>query len=151
MRAITTYLVAFFLVTWLHPAGSQPADPDAAAAVAAVERFHGALRAGDTAAAAALLAPDAVVLEGGDLESRRHYLAHHLAEDIKFARGTASKRENVNVSVNGEVAWVTSTSTTQGEFQGKPVSLAGAELVVLSRSSAGWLIRAIHWSSHKKR
>ena len=90
-----------------------------------------------------------MVLEGGERESRQHYLAHHLAEDIKFARSVPLKRENVQVTVAGQVAWVSSTSTIQGQFQGKPINLVGAELVVLSRAGNEWLIRAIHWSSRK--
>ena len=149
MRAITTWFIAILLSSWLQAASSQSGDVETAAVAAVVERFHAALRAGNAASASVLLAPDAVVLEGGERESRQHYLAHHLAEDIKFARSVPLKRENVQVTVAGQVAWVSSTSTIQGQFQGKPINLVGAELVVLSRAGNEWLIRAIHWSSRK--
>lgn len=90
-------------------------------------------------------------MEGGVREGRQAYIDHHLPEDIAFARAVPSRVGAVEVTVAGDVAWAASTSVTQGSFQGKPVNLAGAELMVLSRAPGGWLIRAIHWSSHKAR
>ena len=54
-------------------------------------------------------------------------------------------------TVAGDAAWVTSTSTTVGSFNGRAVNSTGAELMVLSKDTAGeWRIRAIHWSSHRR-
>ena len=39
----------------------------------------------------------------------------------------------------------------QGQFNGRAVNSTGAELMVLTKSGAGWLIRAIHWSSRNRR
>jgi hypothetical protein len=50
--------------------------------------------------------------------------------------------------MNGDVAWATLTSTTQGEYKGRAIISAGAELMVLTRASGapdGWRIGAIHW------
>jgi hypothetical protein len=98
-----------------------------------------------------LLAPDAVILEGGSRESREEYRTHHLAADIEFVQAVPSKRLAPVVSVSGNAAWVSSTSTTQGTFRGKTVNLEGAELAILSRTDSGWIIRAIHWSSQAVR
>lgn len=130
---------------------SHAAEADEAQAQAAVAAFHAALDAGDADAALRLLAPDAVVMEGGDLETRTHYAAHHLAADIAFARAVQSQRAGVTAKVQGEVAWVSATSTTAGNYKGKPVHLNGAELMVLTKTPTGWLIRAIHWSSHARK
>ena len=119
-----------------------------AAAVAAYDR---ALQAGDSAAALALLAPDVVILESGGMESRQEYRSHHLASDIAFARATRATPGPMQVVVRGDVAWVSSTKTTTGEFRGRPVNSSGAELMVLSREASGWKIRAIHWSSRTRR
>lgn len=127
------------------------AEGEEALVKATVAAFHQALHAGDREAALRLLAPDAVVLEGGDLETRQQYEDHHLAADIQFARATRSTRSAISATVQGDAAWVSSASTTSGTFNGKPINLGGAELMVLTRAPGGWLIRAIHWSSRQRR
>lgn len=123
---------------------------DSAAVVETIERFHRALADGDRAAALALLDAKAIVLESGGSETRAEYEAHHLKSDIDFARAVKSVRAPGAVAVSGDVAWAWSTSTTQGEFRGKPVNSAGAELMVLRRDRDAWRIVAIHWSSRKR-
>jgi ketosteroid isomerase-like protein len=115
-----------------------------------VHQFHAALTRGDAAAALALLATDAVILEAGALESREEYRRQHLAEDMRFAAAVATKVGPVRAVVAGDSAWVTSTSETTGTFDGQPIRSTGAELVVLTRSAEGWRIRAIHWSSRRR-
>lgn len=127
----------------------QGADKDSANVEAAVGAFHAALHEGDVAAVERLLAPDAVILEGGHRESRAEYLSHHLHADIEFAQAVRSETLGVHSTVLGDVAWVSSTSKTSGTFKDTPVHLVGAELVVLSRTGDGWQIRAVHWSSRK--
>ena len=125
------------------------AGPDSTAIVAAVEGFHAALAAGDSVAALSYLAPDAIVVESGGLETRAEYAAHHLGADMAFARGVPSTRQVAAVRQDGDVAWVASTSTSKGTWQDRPVASQGAELIVLTRTPAGWRIRAIHWSSRR--
>jgi ketosteroid isomerase-like protein len=128
------------------------AAPDSMAVVRAVESFRGALARGDSAAALALLAPDVIVLESGDVERLADYRAHHLGADIAFARAVTARHVLVRVTIEGNTAWVTSTSVTRGTFEGRAVNSAGAELIVLSREGPNgpWGIRAIHWSSHRR-
>jgi ketosteroid isomerase-like protein len=124
-------------------------ESEAAAVTATIQGFHAALSEGNSDAAARLLAPDAIILEGGEKETRKAYIEHHLQEDIKFARTVPSTRSKPDISIAGDVAWTTSTSITKGTHHGKALSLVGAELMVLSRTTSGWQIRAIHWSSRK--
>jgi ketosteroid isomerase-like protein len=133
----------------MRPEYAQGASAEAAAVAAAVRDFHAALKAGDAQAAARLLAPDAVILEGGDRESRKEYVDHHLQEDIKFAQSVPARRSKSDVTVSGDTAWAVSTSVMQGTFQSKAIDLVGAELMVLSKTPAGWVIRSIHWSSRR--
>jgi ketosteroid isomerase-like protein len=98
-----------------------------------------------------LLAPDVVVLESGGIETRDEFRAHHLAADIAFAQAVKSERAPMRVTVRGDAAWATSTSTTAGEYRGRQINSAGAELMVLTRTSQGWRISAIHWSSRARR
>lgn len=144
-------LALMLLGLYLPGRGSAQAAPDSAAAVAAVAAFHAALARGDSTTALALLAPDAVILESGDLETREEYRAHHLPADIAFVRAVPSTAESRDVVVSGDVAWVTSTSRSAGTFRDRAVNSLNAELMVLSRDSTGWRIRAIHWSSRTRR
>ena len=144
---LTAWLAAPAAAQHQHHAAS-PAD--SAAVVEVVHRFHGALEQGDSATALALLAEDVEVLESGGVETRAEYRSHHLGADIEFARAVRSERGPVRVRAVGDVAWATSTSTAQGEFRGRPVDSAGAELMVLVRTPDGWRIAAIHWSSRRR-
>ena len=149
--AIACIAVAL-LVSTTAPAvalGTPPTDSADVAAV--VTRFHAALAAGDSAAVLALLADDVVVLESGGVETRDDYRAHHLPADIEFARVVPSQRAPIRVRVRGDVAWASGTSVTQGEFRGRQINSAGAELMVLAREGGTWKIRAIHWSSRARR
>lgn len=132
------------------PGAARGAD-DSAAAAAVVARYHRALEDGDSATALSLLAPDATILESGGLESRDEYRSHHLPGDIEFARAVPSRRGPLHVTIRGDVAWARSTSVTEGQFRGRAINSAGAELMVLSREADGWRIRAIHWSSRTRR
>jgi ketosteroid isomerase-like protein len=115
-----------------------------------VERYHHALAAGDSSAALALLAPEAVVIEGGGLESLQEYRSHHLPSDIAFVRGVKTTRSPVHVTLQGDVAWTNATSATRGTYRGKTVNSTGAESMVLTRGADGWVISAIHWSSRDR-
>lgn len=128
------------------------AGTDSADVAGVVGAYHHALSTGDSAAALALLAPDAVILESGGMETRAEYRNHHLPGDIAFARAVRAERAPVRVAVRGDVAWAWSTSVTQGNYRGRAVNSAGAELMVLTRTNDGrWLISAIHWSSRARR
>jgi ketosteroid isomerase-like protein len=127
------------------------AQSDSAAVAATVDRFHAGVAAGDSTLAISLLAPDVVVLESGGLETRDEFRAHHLAADIAFAQAVKSERGPQRVVVRGDAAWTTSMSTTSGEYRGRQVNSAGAELMVLTRTPQGWRISAIHWSSRSRR
>jgi hypothetical protein len=123
---------------------------DSTAAMRVVSRFHEILKTGDTTGIQALLAPDLRVLEGGTVENRREYLSHHLSEDIEFAKAVNDKHTSVSSMCEGDVAWLVSTSTATGNFNGRPIDSVGAELMVLSRTQKGWKIRVIHWSSARR-
>ena len=148
---MTLRLSALLLAITLSSRPAMAQTADSAHVVATVEAFHAALAGGDSAAALTLLAPDAIVLESGARETRDEYRAHHLPADIEFARTVESIAANMNVTIIGDVAWVSSSSTTRGTFRGRAVDATGAELMVLARSDSVWVIRAIHWSSRARR
>jgi ketosteroid isomerase-like protein len=131
-----------------HDPSHHPSD--SADAVAALHRFHDALEKGDSAAALALLTPDVTILESGGIETWADYRSHHLAADIAYAKAVPSKRTVVSVNVAGAVAWVVSTSISEGQNNGRAVNSAGAELIVLKKVGADWKVSAIHWSSRRR-
>ena len=136
------------------PAGAQQHaghGGDSAAVAGVIAKYHEALASGDSAAALALLADDAVILESGGVETRAEYRSHHLPGDINFAKAIKSQRGPVLVRLHGDVAWASSTSATQGEMNGRTINSVGAELMVLVRTTQGWKISAIHWSSRQRR
>lgn len=128
---------------------SETLSSDAAPITAAIDRFHDALRRGDAKAVMELLASDAIILEGGAIETRSEYESHHLAADMAFAKAVPTTRSHVRVQIDGNTAWLTSASRTEGAFQERPINSRGAELIVLTKGAEGWLIRAIHWSNQK--
>jgi ketosteroid isomerase-like protein len=129
---------------------SAPPPPNEADIQAVVEGFYGAMRKGDTAAAMSLIAPDAVFVESGRLETRAEYESNHLPLDIEFESKVAGKRAPLRVTFEGNTAWVIATTEYQGEFQGGPVDFVSAQLMVLTRDSGNWKIRSIHWSSRRR-
>lgn len=149
---MTNFLLGFALGTiLLQPASSQSTKQDSAAAVAAIDAFHAALRAGDSARVMGLLADGALIIEAGTIETRAEYAAGHLRADIKASQGTPGERTVVSATVVGDVAFVTArtVATTVGA-QSTSIS-ESVELMVVSRTGGVWKIRAIHWSSRRRR
>jgi uncharacterized protein (TIGR02246 family) len=137
------------IATAQHEGHGAPGDSAAVAAV--VVKFHAALAAGDSAAALALLADDATILESGGVETRAEYRSHHLQSDIRYEQAVKIDRGPIHVRIHGDVAWTAATSAAQGEMSGRPVNSRSAELMVLVRSPGGvWTISAIHWSSQRR-
>ena len=145
MKRLATAVV---LVVCLAPGPAAAGDPEDVAAT--LQAFHAALASGDSRAALALLADDAVVAEAGALETLAQYRDHHLAADIAFAQAVRTRREAPRVTVQGDVAWAVSTSRSSGTFRDRAVDSSGAELAVLTRTASGWRIRAVHWSSRSR-
>jgi len=151
MTARSVWIVAALLAAQSFSVQAQSAASDSAAVASAVGDYHAALARGDAAGALRLLAADAVILENGSLETREEYRAHHLPADMEFAQAVPARRGALQITVSGDVAWAHSSGVTQGSFRERPINSAGAELMVLSRSATGWVIRAIHWSSRTLR
>jgi ketosteroid isomerase-like protein len=123
---------------------------DSLQVIAVVDSFHRALAAADSSTLLRLLAEDVTVLESGGIESRAEYRSHHLAADIAFSKAVPSQNGPRKVTVQGDAAWVSSTSVMEGEYRSRQVNSVSAELMVLSRTATGWVIRAIHWSSRSR-
>lgn len=123
---------------------------DSVEVVQTVERFQEALVEGDSLAVAALLLPEAVVLEAGSRETKTEYLSHHFHSDGAFLRAMTRELNARQVQVAGDAAWVASTSRLHGAYRDRQRDLSSAELLVLRRTSEGWRIAAVHWSSRSR-
>ena len=52
---------------------------------------------------------------------------------------------------SGDLAWVASDNDMVIHQDGKPVTIASAETMVLRRTGGGWKIVHIHWSSRTRK
>lgn len=113
-----------------------------------VKTFHAALAAGSAAQVEQLLDPNVLIMEGGNVErSRQEYASHHLRSDLKFMTSVTYTLERQSGDTVGDLAWVASESRLIGKSATKPVELVSTESLVLRKTSAGWKIVHIHWSS----
>lgn len=144
-------LVVALALAFASPGRAQlPAAPpeNTRAASAVVDAFHAALGRGDTRAAAALLANDALIYESGGVErGKAEYAAHHLAADAMFAKAMARVVTRRTGGVEGQTAWIASESSTKGYFKNKPINSVSTETMVLRRDRGSWRIVHVHWSS----
>ena len=143
--------LALLFTSMISPLMAQTPANDEASVAAAVKAFHSAFASGNAGDVMRFIAEDALMMEGGNIETRDQYEKSHLPADIAFEKEVSAKRTPVRVVVRGDTAWVTTSADFVGTFQGKPVDFQGLELMVLSREPAGWRIRAIHWSSRNRR
>lgn len=133
------------------PLSAQTTRADSTAVVTAVEQFHAALTASDSARAVAVLAHDVVVLESGAIQTRAEYLSHHLGADMKASKGSKATRSVVQVRLVGDAAYVVSKTVSPPSGADNATGSEMAELMVLAKTASGWSIRAVHWSSRRRR
>lgn len=132
--------------------GAQTEDPAAAPALAVVEAFSTALKAGDLKTAGTHLAEDVLILESGGAEhSRQEYLGGHAGHDAAFLKDAQIEHKARTARIEGDLAWVGTESELRTSQKGVPVTLMSTETMLLKRVPAGWQIVHIHWSSSPKR
>jgi ketosteroid isomerase-like protein len=117
-----------------------------------VDRFFAALSAGNLDAAAAELDPDVVILESGGAEhSAAEYLGGHAGHDAEFLGAAQQSLGRRTARASGDLAWVATESELQAQDDGKPLTIASTETMVLRATDAGWKIVHIHWSSRTRK
>lgn len=131
----------------LSACSSAPPPVNESEVTAVLESFYGAMKKGDTAAAMQDIAPDAIFVESGKLETRAEYEMNHLPADIQFEAQVTGKRGPWRVRSQGDTAWVIATTEYDGTFDGRPVAFVSGQLAVLTRADGKWSIQSIHWSS----
>ena len=145
---VCRYGLAVLLIA-LPACTSAPAPPKESDVVAIVDKFYGGVKAGDTKTVMGLIAPDAVFVESGKIETRAEYEANHLPADVEFEKETKGTRgpSKVTFGANGNAAWVISRAEYD---EGNPEKYINTQLMVLTREVGGeWRIRSISWSSNQ--
>ena len=129
-------------------AAAAPLEGIAMEAAATVDAFHAALHRGDTTAAAALIADDALVFESGEAErTKAEYAAHHLAADAAFSKTVGTTTTRRFGGGEGNLAWIATEGRSTGTYKGRTIDSATTETMLLRRTPEGWRIVHVHWSS----
>lgn len=130
-------------------AKAAPAGPvTTSTAVDTVLAFHAALANGDTDAALALIAENALIFESGGVErSRGEYAGHHLKADAEFSSAMRRTLVDRSSGEDGNTAWVMSVETVTGSFRKRAINSRSVETMLLRRLDKQWRIVHIHWSS----
>jgi ketosteroid isomerase-like protein len=147
-RAAPLHCLALTALVFSIPACSPAPPVHSESEVSAVfESFYSAIKKGDPQAAMSVIAPDAVFVESGTIETRSEYETNHLPNDIAFEKEVTGKRGPLRITFAGDTAWVIATTEYDGTFEGGPVSFASSQLMVLTYDTGAWQIRSVHWSS----
>lgn len=149
----TFVIVAVLLVMSVPVRGQDsdtPVDSDSVEPVETVERFQTALANRDSATVNTLLLSDALILEGGGLETKKEYFGHHFGADADFLSEMDREVEHRQVRREEGTAWISTKSRLHGTYSDDSLDLSSAELMVLRKTSEGWRIAAIHWSSRSR-
>jgi ketosteroid isomerase-like protein len=112
------------------------------------DQLHEALAAGDRERVRSLLLPDVLVYEMGVVEaSFGEYAKGHLGADIDFTRQVKRDRVSRSSGGAGDLAWVATQCRVTGTYNKRPIDNDAIETLILRRTSEGWRIAHIHWSS----
>lgn len=146
--------VAAPAIGWAHEpppaAGVTTAElsGDTAEAAVVVDAFHAALKARDVPKAASLVADGALVFEAGGAErSKAEYAASHLPADAAFESSATETLTRRSGAASGDLAWIATEGRVQARLGQKIIDRVTTETMVLSKTSAGWRIVHVHWSS----
>jgi mono/diheme cytochrome c family protein len=116
--------------------------------LAVAQALQAALYAGDVGTVEALLDPQVLILESGGAErSRAEYAAHHMQSDMAFLKDTQYTVLRQTGDRVGDLAWVASEARITGGSGDNSVDLMSTETLVLKKTSDGWVIVHVHWSS----
>lgn len=154
-RTAAAVLAAAMLspMAFAQPVTAEPTEvaalPSAARdAAVVVDAFHAALSRGDTAAAAAFLADDALIFESGGVErSKAEYASHHLAADAAFSKAVPAVTVRRSGDAANGLAWIATEGRMTGTYKDKPVDRVSTETMVLRQIGRTWKIVHVHWSS----
>lgn len=121
------------------------------AVIETLEAFHQAIIDNDSVAAKKLLSDSVQILEGGNIETKDEYMSHHFHSDGELLSSINREIKSQTISIEGDVAWISTQSHFWGDFNNRKIDLNSLELVVLEKFDGIWKIAALHWSSSPNR
>jgi ketosteroid isomerase-like protein len=124
----------------------QSAEIDAARLV---DDFMAALSNGRLEAARQSMTPDAVVIANGVVLGTRDGYIDGAAKADAVAMKSVRSRELVHrdAQIGAQLGWVVSEKRMVGEGAGELRAMVLTETFLLTKTTSGWKIRGIHWSS----
>lgn len=134
-----------------HEAGDAGHEAPAPADSAISKAFHEALNRGDRQAVLALLAPEVVIREGGETQSREAYAASHLNHDIAFLKEADIRPVDIGSMAMGDTAMVGSRRQVRTMHDGEQGAVPSSEMLTPKKAPSGWLITQVDWSSQPLR
>jgi len=130
----------------------QAVPPEAADAVAVLERFSAALSAGNLDGVAADLDTAVLILESGGAErTRDEYLGGHAKHDAEFLKAAHISLKRRTAHASGDLVWVGSESEIHASKDDKMLMISSTETAILRKTAQGWKIVHLHWSSRAQR
>lgn len=120
----------------------RPVTPESA-----LDAFHHALEEGNEQAALRWLSADALILEGGGVETRDEYASHHLGSDMAFLSAMNSERLSRDIQAGDDLVTIITRSRLTGTFKDKEIDVVSSETAVLTQAGDDWQIQHLHWSS----
>lgn len=126
-----------------HAAAVAPLTPEQVASALTI-----ALKAQDQNTVKSLLDENVMVLESGHAQkSRQEYEDSHMLSDMAYLRAMDMETTNRSVSIDGDLAWVTSTTRMKGEFKDRQIDAETKELLIMRRQEGIWRISHIYWEN----
>ena len=108
--------------------------------------FENAIVENNSEVASKLLHDDVVILEGNNSESKEQYLSHHFHSDGRFLSAMDRELISEQITIEGNVAWVSSQTKMTGTYNKREIDQTSLELAVLKKENGEWKIIALHWS-----
>jgi ketosteroid isomerase-like protein len=134
------------------PTNAASLSPAASAAEQVVNAFMTDLANGQLEAARQLMAPDAVVMANGQvLGNRDGYINGAAKGDAAALAGTQRELLHRSVQAGADTGWVLSEKRVRRDAasaQG-PREVLVTETMLLARTTGGWKITHIHWSTRQ--
>lgn len=130
-----------------NPSGQDVASPEDREVRAVINGFYTSIIENDRDKATELLSEGAQILEGGNIETKEEYLSHHFHADGKFLGLMKRTIESRTIRVDGNVAWISTRTHLEGDYDDRNTELNSLELAVLNKEKGNWKIAALHWSS----
>lgn len=142
----TISILALILLTTFSSVVAQTTD-EKSAILKTLSDLETAIVENNSELASTLLHDNVIILEGRGQETKEQYLSHHFHSDGKFLSAIERKNLSQDVSIDGNISWVSTIKTMKGSYSGRDIDLTSLELAVLKKENGQWKIVALHWSS----